>query len=119
MKASTLTTSRSRTRDFRSILTPCQEFNVVTSTINPEFARNSGSIINETIKSGTNQIHGSGFEYYRDTFMNLPGYFALPGERTPFHQNLYGGTLGGPIVKNKLFGFLAYQGYRRRTGSHR
>ncbi len=94
-----------------------QEFNVVTSTINPEFARNSGSIINETIKAGTNQIHGSGFEYYRDTFMNLPGYFALPGERTPFHQNLYGATLGGPIVKNKLFGFLAYQGYRRRTGA--
>ena len=94
-----------------------QEFNVVTSTINPEFARNSGSIINETIKAGSNQIHGSGFEYYRDTFMNLPGYFALPGERTPFHQNLYGATLGGPIVKNKLFGFLAYQGFRRRTGT--
>ncbi len=93
-----------------------QEFNVVTSTINPEFARNSGSIINETIKAGTNQIHGSGFEYYRDTFMNLPGYFARPGERSPFHQNLYGGTLGGPIVKNKLFGFLAYQGLRARTG---
>ena len=49
--------------------------------------------------------------------MNLPGYFALPGERTPFHQNLYGATLGGPILKNRLFGFLAYQGYRRRTGS--
>lgn len=94
-----------------------QEINIVTSTINPEFARNSGAIINETIKAGTNQIHGSGFEYYRDTFMNLPGYFALPGERTPFHQNLYGGTLGGPMVKNKLFGFLAYQGFRNRTGT--
>jgi hypothetical protein len=92
------------------------EINFISSTINPEFARNSGSIVNEAIKSGTNTIHGSGFEYYRDTFMNLPGYFALPGERTPFHQNLYGGTLGGPIIKNKLFGFLAYQGYRRREG---
>ena len=93
------------------------QINVVTSTINPEFARNSGAIINESIKSGTNQLHGSGFEYYRDTFMNLPGYFGQPGERPPYHRNLYGGTLGGPIVKNRLFGFLAYQGFRRRTGT--
>ncbi len=93
------------------------EENVVSSTINPEFARNSGSVINQVVKSGTNDLHGSGFEYYRDTFMNLPGYFALPGERTPFHQNLYGGTVGGPVIKSRLFGFLSYQGYRRRTGS--
>jgi hypothetical protein len=49
--------------------------------------------------------------------MNLPGYFALPGERTPFHRNEFGGTLGGPVIKNRLFGFAAYQGYRRRTGA--
>ena len=94
-----------------------QEENIVSSTINPEFGRNSGSIINQVVKAGTNEIHGSGFEYYRDTFLNLPGYFALPGERTPFHQNLYGGTLGAPVIKNRLFGFAAYQGYRNRTGS--
>jgi hypothetical protein len=93
------------------------ELNTVSSTINPEFARNSGSVVNEVIKTGTNELHGSGFEYYRDTFMNLPGYFALPGERTPFHQNEFGGTLGGPVIKNRLFGFAAYQGYRRRTGA--
>ena len=92
------------------------EENIVASTINPEFARNSGSVINQVIKSGADNIHGSGFEYYRDTFMNLPGYFALPGERTPFHQNLFGGTLGGPVIKNRLFGFVAYQGLRNRTG---
>lgn len=93
------------------------EENVVSSTINPEFGRNSGSVVNEVVKSGTNQIHGSGFEYYRDTFMNLGGYFALPGERPPYHQNLYGGTLGAPVIKNRLFAFVAYQGYRRRTGA--
>jgi hypothetical protein len=93
------------------------EENIVSSTINPEFGRNSGSVINEVVKPGTNQIHGSGFEYYRDTFMNLPGYFALPGERVPYHQNVYGGTLGAPVIKNRLFGFVAYQGGRARTGA--
>jgi hypothetical protein len=93
-----------------------QEENVIASTINPEFSRNGGAVINQVIKSGTNQLHGSGFEYYRDTFMNLGGYFAQNHVRPPFHQNLYGGTLGGPIIKNRFFGFLAYQGWRNRTG---
>jgi hypothetical protein len=93
------------------------EENIVSSTINPEFGRNSGSVINEVVKAGTNQIHGSGFEYYRDTFMNLGGYFALNHRRPPYHQNLFGGTLGAPVIKNRLFGFVAYQGYRRRTGA--
>ena len=93
------------------------EENIITSTLNPEFSRNGGSVINQVLKSGTNQLHGSGFEYYRDTFMNLGGYFSLPGQRPPFHQNIYGGTLGGPIFKNKLFLFVAYQGLRNRTGA--
>ena len=92
------------------------EENTVSSTINPEFARNSGSIVNQVIKSGTNDIHGNGFEYYRDTFMNLGGFFAPPGKRVPYHINLFGGTVGGPVIKNRLFGFVAYQGLRSRTG---
>jgi len=91
-----------------------QEQNIVTSTINPEFARNSGAVINQVIKSGTNKIHGSGFEFYRDTFLNNGNYFSQI--RPVFHQNLYGGTLGGPVVKNKLFFFAGYQGLRNRTG---
>jgi len=90
---------------------------IITSTINPEYARNSGAVVNQTIKSGSNKFHGSGFEFYRDTFLNNGNYFSLPGQRPPFHQNLYGGTIGGPIFKDKLFFFLAYQGYRNRTGS--
>jgi hypothetical protein len=78
--------------------------------MNPEFARNSGAIVNEVSKSGSNALHGSAFEFYRDTFMNNGNYFSIT--RPVFHQNLYGGTLGGPIFKNKLFFFLAYQGYR-------
>ncbi len=90
---------------------------IITSTINPEFARNSGAVVAQTIKSGSNVFHGSGFWFYRDTFLNNGNYFSLPGERPPFHQNLYGGTIGGPILKDKLFFFLAYQGFRNRTGS--
>jgi hypothetical protein len=91
------------------------EENIVTSTINPEFSRNGGAVINQVIKSGTNQIHGSGFEYYRDTFLNNRNYFSE--SRPPFHRNLYGGTLGGPVIKNKLFAFLAYQGAQQVVGS--
>ncbi len=91
------------------------EENIVTSTLNPEFARNGGSVVNQVLKSGTNKIHGSAFEYYRDTFLNNGNYFSKT--RPPFHQNLYGGTLGGPVLKNKLFYFLAYQGFRNRTGT--
>jgi Carboxypeptidase regulatory-like domain len=92
-----------------------QEENIVTSTMNPEFARNSGAVINQVIKAGSNSIHGSGFEFYRDTFMNNGNYFSLT--RPIFHQNLYGGTVGGPFLRNKLFFFVGYQGYRNRTGA--
>ena len=92
-----------------------QEENIVTSTMNPEFARNSGAVINQVLKSGTNKLHGSGFGFYRDTFLNNGDYFSQT--RPVFHQNLYGGTLGGPIVKNKLFLFAAYQGLRSRTAA--
>lgn len=88
--------------------------NIVTSTLNPEFARNSGAVVNQVLKSGTNVFHGSGFEFYRDTFLNNGNYFSQT--RPQFHQNLYGGTLGGPLVRNKLFFFTAYQGLRNRVG---
>ncbi len=90
------------------------EENIVTSTLNPEFARNSGAILNQVLKSGTNTFHGSGFEFYRDTFLTNGNYFSP--SRPNFHQNLYGGTLGGPILKNRLFFFLAYQGFRNKVG---
>jgi hypothetical protein len=92
-----------------------QEENIIVSTLNPEFSRNSGAIINQIVKAGSNEFHGNAFEFYRDTFMNATPYFATT---TPmFHQNLYGGTLGGPILRNKLFFFLGYQGFRTVTGA--
>jgi hypothetical protein len=92
-----------------------QEENIISSTLNPEFARNSGAILNQIIKSGSNRFHGSGFYFYRDTFLNNGNYFSLT--RPQFHQNLYGATLGGPVLHDKLFFFLAYQGLRNATGA--
>ncbi|MGB6132995.1 MAG: carboxypeptidase-like regulatory domain-containing protein [Acidobacteriaceae bacterium] len=89
------------------------EINVISSTIDPEFSRNSGAIVDEALKSGTDQFHGDGFEFYRDTFLNNGNYFSAT--RPGFHQNVFGGTLGGPIIKNRTFFFLAYQGLRNRT----
>lgn len=88
------------------------EFSMVTDTINPEYGRNSGAIMNAAIKSGTNSFHGSGFEFYRDTFLNTSDFFT----RAPaiFHQNQFGGTIGGPIWKNHSFFFFSYQGRRFR-----
>ena len=87
-----------------------EELAIVSSTINPEYSRNSGAILNQTLKSGTKAFHGDGFWFYRDTFLNTRNYFDLQGNKPPIHQNIYGGTLGGPIVKTKLFLFTAYQG---------
>ena len=88
------------------------EFSMVTDTINPEYGRNSGAIMNAAIKSGTNHFHGSGFDFYRDTFLNTSDFFT----RAPaiFHQNQFGGTIGGPIYKDHTFFFFSYQGRRFR-----
>src|SRR5271157_1930633 len=88
------------------------EFRLITSTINPEYGRNSGTVINANIKNGTNQFHGSGFEFYRDTFLDAKNYFET--KASPFHQNEYGATIGGPIVKDKAFFFFSYQGFKQR-----
>ncbi|GAC1358862.1 MAG: TonB-dependent receptor [Acidobacteriaceae bacterium] len=89
------------------------EFNLITSSLNAEYSRNSGAIVSATIKSGTNQFHGDVFEFYRDTFLNNRNYF----QKTPpkYHQNLFGGTLGGPVLKDKLFFFGSYQGNRAKS----
>jgi hypothetical protein len=88
------------------------EFNMITDTINPEYGRNSGAILSASIRSGTNSFHGDAFEFYRDTFLNTKDFF----QKSPsvFHQNQFGGTIGGPIYKNHTFFFYSYQGTRAR-----
>jgi hypothetical protein len=88
------------------------EFKMVTGTFNPEYGRNSGAVLNAIIKSGTNSFHGDAFDFYRDTAFNARNFF----QPTPavFHRNQFGGTIGGPIKKNKAFIFFSYQGTRQR-----
>src|SRR4029077_5334070 len=88
------------------------EFNLIDSTINPEYGRNSGGILNAILKSGTNQFHGTAFDFYRDTFLNTHNFFQ---KTSPiFHQNQFGGVIGGPIWKDHTFFMLSYQGTRNR-----
>jgi len=97
-----------------------QQFNLVTGPLNAEYDRNSGAVVSTAIKQGTNRFHGDVFEFYRDTFLNTANYFQInrtTGQKLVplFHQNIFGGTLGGPILRDKLFFFGAYQGTRQVT----
>src|SRR2546426_9305284 len=93
------------------------EFNLISSTINPEFGRNSGGIVNAIIKSGTNQWHGGIFDFYRDTFLNARNFFTVGPQQPIFHQNQFGGVFGGPVKKDKTFFFLSYQGTYNATAT--
>src|SRR5215467_9849751 len=90
-----------------------EEFKVQTSNYSAEFGRSGGAVINATIKSGTNAFHGTAFEFLRNSALDARGFFEAPDQpKAPFKQNQFGGTLGGPIKKNKLFFFGDYQGTR-------
>jgi len=90
------------------------EFKVETNNYSAEFGRASGAVINATLKSGTNQIHGELWEFFRNTVINAQGFFKpVGGGSLPFNQNQFGAALGGPIKKDKLFFFGDYEGFRR------
>jgi hypothetical protein len=84
------------------------EFKVESSDYSAELGRSTGAAINASIKSGTNQFHGSLWEYLENDRMNAADYFDRTG-KTAYHQNLFGATLGGPIVRDKLFFFADAQ----------
>jgi hypothetical protein len=87
--------------------------NVVTSSFDAEQGLAGGSAINAQIKSGTNQLHGSLFEYHSNEHFRTRNYFAPPGTaKGDWRYNQYGGTLGGPLVRNRLFYFASYEGTR-------
>ena len=90
------------------------EFRVLTNNFDAEFGNYSGGIVNVITKSGANQIHGSGFEFLRNTDLDARNFFSP--ERSFYRQNQFGGTVGGPIRKNKIFYFGDYQGTRSNQG---
>ena len=92
------------------------EFRVQTSNYQAEYGRSSGSNINIVTKSGSNQIHGTLFEFFRNSALDARNFFAPPKVKPPFRFNDFGGNLGGPIAKNKTFYFVNYEGSRQRIG---
>ena len=89
------------------------EFKIQTSNYSPEFGRGGGAVINATTKSGTNNFHGEVWEFVRNQAFDARGYFEQPNDRkAPYKQNQFGGTLGGPIKKDKAFFFVDYEGTR-------
>ncbi|MBZ5537871.1 MAG: carboxypeptidase-like regulatory domain-containing protein [Acidobacteriia bacterium] len=95
-----------------------QEFKVQTSQYDASFGRNAGGNVDIVTKSGTNNFHGTLFEFYRDKALNANDFFSnLAGQpKAALHQNQFGGTIGGPIRRDKLFFFASYQGTRQKNG---
>jgi hypothetical protein len=93
-----------------------QEFKVQTNSYNAEYGRYASGVINVLTKSGTNQFHGSAFEYLRNTVFNANDWGSTLA-RAPFHRNQFGATLGGPIKHDKAFFFFSYSGLRQATST--
>jgi outer membrane receptor protein involved in Fe transport len=92
-----------------------EEFKVQTNAYSAEFGRGNGAIINATIKSGTNQFHGSAYEFLRNEKLDAKNFFDDPNSPiAPYKQNQFGFTIGGPIVRNRTFFFADYEGLRIR-----
>ena len=96
-----------------------QEFKVQTNAYSAEFGRGNGAIVNAVIKSGTNQLHGSGWGFLRNNVLDARNYFDPVGPTPPYQQYQFGGTLGGPVYiphvydgRNKTFFFVDYEGLR-------
>jgi hypothetical protein len=89
----------------------------VLSNFDAQYGRNSGAVVNIVTKSGTNQIHGSAFEFFRNNALDARNFFnTKPDPQTALRNNQFGATLGGPIVKDKTFWFFSYEGQRERVG---
>src|SRR5438552_3157443 len=89
-----------------------EEFRVITNSFDAEYGRNSGAVVNVVTKSGSNDLHGSVYEFLRNDVLNAHGFTFQPTPKAPFKQNQFGGTLGGPIKKDKSFFFGSYEGRR-------
>jgi carboxypeptidase family protein/TonB-dependent receptor-like protein len=100
----------------RSNVDAIQEFKLQTNSYSAEFGRSGGAVVNAITKSGANNYHGDVFEFFRNSSLDARDFFEDPTQKkASFKQNQFGATFGGPIVKNKLFWFIDYQGTRIRN----
>ena len=88
-----------------------QEFKVQTNAYSAEFGRGNGAILNAVLKSGSNSFHGDVYEFFRNDVLDARNAFDAFGKQ-PYHQNQFGATFGGPIIKNRTFFFVDYEGFR-------
>jgi outer membrane receptor protein involved in Fe transport len=94
-----------------------EEFKILTNAFGAEYGRNAGSVVNVVTKSGTNNLSGALWEFNRDDSMQARNFFAPQDQPKPvLTQNQFGGSLGGPVMRNRLFGFGYYEGYRNDSG---
>lgn len=100
--------------DLRPNIDAVSEFKVLTSVFSAEYGHTAGGVISIQSRSGTNELHGNVFEFLRNDALNASNFFRNPVDpkKAPLKQNMFGGTLGGPIKKNKTFFFADYGGYR-------
>ena len=91
-----------------------KEFSVLASNYTAEYGRTSGGVINAITRSGTNALHGSAYEFFRNDALDARNFFDR--DKPPLRRNQFGGSLGGPIFKNKTFFFADYEGIRRKQG---
>jgi Carboxypeptidase regulatory-like domain len=102
---------------FQPSINTVSEFKVDNSTFSAEYGRNSGAIVNIATRSGTNDLHGEAFEFFRNDALDSRNYFNQPPARkSPFNRNQFGASVGGPIVRSRTFFFGSYEGLRQRQG---
>ena len=102
---------------FQPSINPVAEFKVDNSTLSAEYGRSSGAVVNIATRSGTNEYHGELFEFFRDESLDARNFFNPESQpQSTFNRNQFGANLGGPIIKNKTFFFLSYEGLRQRQG---
>jgi hypothetical protein len=94
-----------------------QEFSVLTSNYSAEYGKTSGGVVNAVTRSGTNTFHGSAYEFLRNSALDARNYFEDPSfPKAAFRRNQFGGTIGGPVVKDHTFFFADYEGIRQSKG---
>ena len=105
-----------QTQIVRPSVEALQEFNIITSNAGPEYNRGAGAILVTSTRSGSNQLHGSVYEYIRNSAVDSKNYFVRPNTPIPLYRlNDFGGRLGGPIKRDKAFFFVNYEGFYEQT----
>jgi len=101
---------------FFPIIDDTQEFTVEANNVSAEFGRFNGGVVNVATRSGSNEIHGSVYDFFRNEALNARNYFSTSARKPEYRRNLYGASLGAPILRDRLFVFGGYQGVKQSIG---